>query len=93
MSKLNLLVTMVLLGLTLSACQKEGPAEKAGKEIDKAFKRRSSGGQSGGFCQGSDQIEVRPSGQLVKTALRKLKPKPHCNPTSIWLCNGRGMPA
>ena len=38
MSKLNLLVTMVLLGLTLSACQKEGPAEKAGKEIDKAAK-------------------------------------------------------
>ncbi len=38
MSKLNLLVTVVLLGLTLSACQKEGPAEKAGKEIDKAAK-------------------------------------------------------
>jgi hypothetical protein len=28
----------VLLGLTLSACQKEGPGEKAGKEIDKAAK-------------------------------------------------------
>jgi hypothetical protein len=26
------------LGLTLSACQKEGPAEKTGKEIDKAVK-------------------------------------------------------
>ena len=38
MSKLNLLVTVVLLGLTLSACQKEGPGEKAGKEIDKAAK-------------------------------------------------------
>ena len=38
MSKLNLLVTMVFLGLTLSACQKEGPGEKAGKEIDKAAK-------------------------------------------------------
>ena len=38
MSKLNLLVAVVLLGLTLSACQKEGPAEKAGKEIDKAAK-------------------------------------------------------
>ena len=38
MSKLNLLVTAVLLGLTLSACQKEGPGEKAGKEIDKAAK-------------------------------------------------------
>ena len=38
MSKFNLLVTVVFLGLTLSACQKEGPAEKAGKEIDKAAK-------------------------------------------------------
>ena len=38
MSKLNLIVTVVLLGLTLSACQKEGPGEKAGKEIDKAAK-------------------------------------------------------
>ena len=38
MKKLNLLVTVVLLGLTLSACQKEGPAEKTGKEIDKAVK-------------------------------------------------------
>ena len=38
MSKLSLLVTVVLLGLTLSACQKEGPGEKAGKEIDKAAK-------------------------------------------------------
>jgi len=38
MSKLNLLITVVLLGVTLSACQKEGPGEKAGKEIDKAAK-------------------------------------------------------
>ena len=38
MAKLNLLVTVVFLGLTLSACQKEGPAEKAGKEIDKTVK-------------------------------------------------------
>jgi len=38
MSKLSRLVAMTLLGLTLSACQKEGPAEKAGKEIDKAAK-------------------------------------------------------
>ena len=38
MSKLKLLITVVLLGLTLSACQKEGPGEKAGKEIDKAAK-------------------------------------------------------
>ena len=38
MSKLKLLITVVLLGVTLSACQKEGPGEKAGKEIDKAAK-------------------------------------------------------
>ena len=38
MAKLNILVAAALLGLTLSACQKEGPAEKAGKEIDKAAK-------------------------------------------------------
>ena len=38
MSKLNSLVAVALLGFTLSACQKEGPAEKAGKEVDKAAK-------------------------------------------------------
>jgi hypothetical protein len=38
MSKLNRLVAVALLGLALSACQKEGPAEKAGKEVDKAAK-------------------------------------------------------
>jgi hypothetical protein len=38
MTKLNVLIAAMLLGLTLSACQKEGPAEKAGKEIDKAAK-------------------------------------------------------
>jgi hypothetical protein len=38
MWKLNRLVVVAFLGLTLSACQKEGPAEKAGKEIDKAAK-------------------------------------------------------
>ena len=38
MSKLKLLIAVVLLGVTLSACQKEGPGEKAGKEIDKAAK-------------------------------------------------------
>jgi hypothetical protein len=38
MSRLNWFVAVTLLGLTLSACQKEGPAEKAGKEIDKAAK-------------------------------------------------------
>ncbi len=39
MSKINLLVAIVLLGVTLAACQKkEGPGEKAGKEIDKAAK-------------------------------------------------------
>lgn len=36
MSKLKRLVVVALVGLTLSACQKEGPAEKAGKEVDKA---------------------------------------------------------
>ena len=38
MSKLNLLDAVVLLGFALSACQKEGPAEKAGKEVDKTVK-------------------------------------------------------
>ena len=38
MLKLNRLVAVALLGLTLAACQKEGPAEKTGKEIDKAAK-------------------------------------------------------
>ena len=38
MAKLTVLVAAALLGLTLSACRKEGPAEKAGKEIDKAAK-------------------------------------------------------
>ena len=38
MAKISLLVAVALLGLTLSACQKEGPAEKAGKEVDKAAK-------------------------------------------------------
>jgi hypothetical protein len=36
--KLNIIFAGVLLGLTLAACQKEGPAEKAGKEVDKAAK-------------------------------------------------------
>jgi len=38
MSKLRWLVVVALLGFNLSACQKEGPAEKAGKEVDKAAK-------------------------------------------------------
>jgi len=38
MLRLNRLVAVALLGLTLAACQKEGPAEKTGKEIDKAAK-------------------------------------------------------
>lgn len=38
MTKLNVLIAAALLGLTLSACEKEGPAEKTGKEIDKAVK-------------------------------------------------------
>jgi hypothetical protein len=37
--KIGYLVTAVCLVVSLSACQKEeGPAEKAGKEIDKAVK-------------------------------------------------------
>lgn len=38
MQKLNMVVLALLLGLAFSACKKEGPAEKAGKEIDKAAK-------------------------------------------------------
>ena len=38
MTKSAVLISAMLLGLSLSACQKEGPAEKAGKEIDKAAK-------------------------------------------------------
>jgi len=39
MSKIRALAAVMLLGVALSACQKEeGPAEKAGKEIDKAVK-------------------------------------------------------
>ena len=39
LKKIHFLLVIALLGLTLSACQKEkGPAEKAGKEIDKAAK-------------------------------------------------------
>jgi hypothetical protein len=39
LKKISFLLVMALLGLTLSACQKEeGPGEKAGKEVDKAVK-------------------------------------------------------
>lgn len=38
MAKLKILVVAMLVGLALSACEKEGPAEKAGKELDKAAK-------------------------------------------------------
>jgi hypothetical protein len=38
MIKWHRLIAAVTLGLALSACQKEGPAEKAGKEVDKAVK-------------------------------------------------------
>ena len=39
LKKMNSLLAMALLGLTLSACQKEeGPGEKAGKEVDKTVK-------------------------------------------------------
>lgn len=38
MGKLNIVVLALVLGLAFSACKQEGPAEKAGKEIDKAAK-------------------------------------------------------
>jgi hypothetical protein len=39
MRKIGSLATAALLVFSLSACKKEeGPAEKAGKEVDKAFK-------------------------------------------------------
>jgi len=38
MAKWHQLIAVFMLGLALSACQKEGPAEKAGKEVDKAVK-------------------------------------------------------
>jgi hypothetical protein len=39
MQKIGRLVCAALLAISFSACQKEeGPAEKAGKEIDKAVK-------------------------------------------------------
>lgn len=51
------LVAMGLLALTLSACQKqEGPAEKAGKEIDKAV---SQAGQ-----------QVQKAGESIKDAAK-----------------------
>ena len=37
-----LMVTAILLGFSLSACEKkagEGPAERAGKEVDKAMEK------------------------------------------------------
>jgi predicted small secreted protein len=39
LKRINYLLVVALLGLTLSGCEKkEGPAEKAGKEVDKAAK-------------------------------------------------------
>lgn len=37
--KISLTCSAVLLGLTVVACQKEGPAEKMGKEVDKAAEK------------------------------------------------------
>lgn len=42
-SKTIALLAMGILALALGGCQKEGPAEKAGKEVDKALS--SAGGQ------------------------------------------------
>ena len=46
--KICLAVNAILLGLTLVACEKkEGPAEKMGKEVDKAAEKTGQGdGQS-----------------------------------------------
>jgi hypothetical protein len=38
MKKLQSIVLAVCLGVAVSACRQEGPAEKTGKEIDKAAK-------------------------------------------------------
>ena len=38
MRRLSMIVIAMLLGVTFSGCKQEGPAEKAGKEIDKAAK-------------------------------------------------------
>ena len=37
--KISLALSAILLGLTLVACEKEGPAEKMGKEVDKAAEK------------------------------------------------------
>jgi hypothetical protein len=37
--RISLAFSAVLLGLTLVACKKEGPAEKMGKEVDKAMEK------------------------------------------------------
>ena len=37
--RISLTLSAVLLGLTLVACKKEGPAEKMGKEVDKAMEK------------------------------------------------------
>lgn len=39
MTKKLLLVPILLGGFALGACQKEGPAEKAGEKIDKAAEK------------------------------------------------------
>ncbi len=38
MKKMHVLAVALLLGLALTACEKDGPAERAGEEIDKAAK-------------------------------------------------------
>jgi hypothetical protein len=39
LGKISLTFSAILLGLTLVSCQKEGPAEKMGKEVDKAVEK------------------------------------------------------
>lgn len=37
--RISLAFSAILLGLALVACEKEGPAEKMGKEVDKAAEK------------------------------------------------------
>jgi len=62
-SKICLTVNAVLLGLTLVACEKkEGPAEKLGKEVDKAAEK------TGQMDKAADSIK-----ETAKDAADKVK--------------------
>lgn len=47
-NSVTMTVLAAMLVLTLAACEKEGPAEKAGKEIDKAMSSAGSQIQAAG---------------------------------------------